>query len=1031
MVRDVIFVHSIEKEKVKIRILIQGLVLLFVFILLGSERTQDLQAGGEFQPVEPETPAFLLSDPHWVDSVLAGMNLDQKIAQMLMIAGYSNKGEDHLNELIHMVEKYGVGGIIFFQGGPVRQAIMTNKLQSVSRVPLLIAMDAEWGLAMRLDSTLSYPKQMMLGGATDNTIIYQMGIDIGRQLKRLGVHISFSPVADVNNNPGNPVINMRSFGENPASVAIKSLLYAQGLLDANIMPVYKHFPGHGDTQTDSHHDLPVINHSMERLDSVELMPFRFGIHRGIPAIMSAHLNIPALDTTPNLASSLSKPVIGEFLRDSLGFQGLVFTDAMNMKGVSAWFKPGDAEVKAFLAGNDIILMPADVPKAIAAIKKEIKQGNISEDLLDERVKRILHAKAWTGAGKARKIEIRKLYDDLNQVGYEVERRKMIRESLILVRNEGRIIPFQNPENYRIAALTIGSGQNDSFTETLRLYVPADTFLVSHADIKSESDSLFIKLRKHNSLIISIQQTSQYASRAFGIKPELQDFLNRLSFEGNTSLVVFGNPYILGKLQNLDKFQAIVLAADDTETTRFLAAQSIFGAYPFKGILPVTADSTFPAGTGVMADEIGRLSYGLPEEEGMRTEVLKRIDTIAAEAISIKATPGCQILVSRSGRVIWNKSYGYTSYNGRTKVTNNHIYDLASITKITATLPLLMKLYAENRISLEGKLGDYLSMPDTCNKKDLKINEILAHQAGLQAWIPFYYSTLEPVDTSEKLLDNKMSDTYPYKVGTKVYANRNIRWKEMVYSDQPSDQYPWRVADHLYLKNEYHDSVYNRILSSELLSRTYRYSDLGYYLFQKMIEEMSGQKLETLSEGLFFSKMGAYTLGYQPLNKYPRQIIVPTENDMVFRKQILQGDVHDPGAAMLGGVAGHAGLFSNANDLAKFMQMYLNRGYYGGREYLPDSVINRFTARAFNGNGNRRALGFDKPEPNGKGGPACSSAPSLSYGHTGFTGTMVWVDPVNELVFVFLSNRIHPNQHNNLLTEKDIRTRIQQVVYDAL
>ncbi|HYW94641.1 MAG TPA: glycoside hydrolase family 3 N-terminal domain-containing protein, partial [Bacteroidales bacterium] len=393
--------------------LIQTLVLLTFFLLVASFNISGVRVLEDFEPVKVQKPRFFKSDSSWVDSVLGSLTLDQKIAQLLMIPAYSNRGEEHIEEVEHLISKYDVGGVIFFQGGPVRQARMTNAFQAAARTPLLISIDGEWGLAMRLDSTISYPRQMMLGAIGDDALIYQMGYDIGSQMKRLGVNINFAPVVDVNNNPENPVINSRSFGEDRMNVARKGLMYAMGLQDAGVMPVYKHFPGHGDTDTDSHYGLPVIRHDMARLDSVELFPFKFGIRNGIPAIMSAHLHVPAIDSAENIPTSLSHKAIQELLKGTMGFEGLVITDALNMKGASMGHKPGSLEAKAFLAGNDILLMPSDVPKAIAAIKREIKNGTISEHDLDNRCRKILCAKAWAGLRHFNPVDTDSLVEDLN------------------------------------------------------------------------------------------------------------------------------------------------------------------------------------------------------------------------------------------------------------------------------------------------------------------------------------------------------------------------------------------------------------------------------------------------------------------------------------------------------------------------------------------------------------------------------------------------------------------------------------------
>ncbi len=1014
--------------------LIQTFILLTFFTLVSTFNISGVRVRDDFEPVKSLSPEFFKSDSVWVDSVLSSLTLDEKIAQLLMVPAYSIRGEEDAQDVLKLITKYNVGGIIFFQGGPARQAEMTNRFQRAAKTPLLISIDGEWGLSMRLDSTLTYPHQMMLGAIGDDALIYQMGFDIGTQMKRLGLNMNFAPVVDVNNNPRNPVINSRSFGEDRMNVARKGLMYAMGLQDAGIMPVYKHFPGHGDTDTDSHLTLPVIRHNMERLDSIELFPFKFGIRNGIPAIMSAHLHVPALDTAENVPSSLSRSTIHDFLRGTLGFEGLVITDALNMKGASEGNRPGDLEAKAFVAGNDILLMPSDVPRAIAAIRRVIKEGRVSEQELDQRCRKILHAKAWAGLRKFKPVVLDSLIEDLNDPFYRVEERKLVRNAVTLIVNRGNVVPFFNLESYRIASLAIGTGESDPFSKTLQLYTEVDTFLLPKERLPLSDIVLQEKLSGYNTLILSIQNTSQWPSKSYGITPGEIKFIQNLRFNGNLVLVVFGNPYLLNEFSSdeLNRFDAIVEAYDDEDVTKELAAQGIFGANALSGTLPVSCGPDFAPGTGINSPAIERLSYGFPEETGLDSRILMRIDTIAVEAIDMKATPGCQILVGRHGEVIFNKSYGYFTYRKEHAVENDDLYDMASLTKIFATLPSLMKLSDEGRFNVSRTLGAYLDLPDTCNKKDLLISDILAHQSGLQAWIPFYLSTIEPMDSSEQLFSSRFSYEYPYKMGPNAYANRNIKYVDSVYSDTFSVTYPLKVAEGLYLRKDYEDTIYNRIFSSELLDKTYRYSDLGYYLFKRIIERLTDTALYPYVYHTFYAKMGTTTLGYLPLNRFPAGRIAPTENDIMYRHQLLQGYVHDPGAAMLGGISGHAGLFSDANDLAKVMQMYLNGGIYGGRRFLSDSIIHHFSARVYGDNGNRRGLGFDKPEPEpNKIGPTCHSASLESFGHTGFTGTMAWVDPRYDIVYIFLSNRVHPNQYNNLLVQKDIRTQIQQTIYDAL
>jgi beta-N-acetylhexosaminidase len=1016
----------------KKKYIIQTFVLLFLFIIsLNFSRPylQDIPVTGKSGV---DLPAFYKADTVWVDSVLQSMSIDEKIGQFFMIPAYSDKADWHRKEVADLIHKYKVGGIIFFTGGPVRQALLTNYFQSVSETPLLIAMDAENGLAMRLDSTISYPQQMMLGAIPDNSLIYQAGYDIAGQLKRIGVNLNFAPLVDINNNPLNPVINYRSFGEDRVNVATKGLMFAKGMEDAGVLCTYKHFPGHGDSNTDSHYSLPIIKQSRERLDSVELYPFKYGIDHGISGIMTGHLNVPALDSTKNRASSISPLIVNNLLKDSLHFQGLIITDALGMNGVSAFARPGEAALLAFQAGNDILLMSKDIVKAISLIKREYKKGHISEDEINSRCRKILLAKAWAGLNKYKAIKIDSIYEDINKAFYEVEKRKLISNSVTLLKNSGRVVPFYNLENYKIASLAIGTGQSDAFSRELGLYSAVDTFFVKKDMVFPISDSLNRKFSNYNTLIISIQNTTQWPGSKYGITESTIKFLNELDFKGNVVLTIFGNAYSLSQFDNFDKFNAIVLSYEDNALVKELTAQAIFGAIEIQGRIPVTASEEFPYGYGLKLSSIDRLRYGIPEDAKLNSGILSRIDTIVNDAIHNKAMPGCQVLVARYGEVVFHKAYGYQTYRSKKKCSTGDIYDIASLTKIAATLPSLMRLEDHSAFDTDRTLGDYLVFNDTCNKKSLIVKDILAHQSGLKAWIPFYYKTIEPLDTGESLVSTNFSYTYPLKIGPSVYANRNIEYVDRVYESSYSDSFAIKVANGLFLRTDYRDSIFKWIDQSELLSKEYRYSDLGYYYFKKIIENLTDTAIYLYNYYHFYAKLGTETLGYLPLNRFPADRIVPTENDIFFRHQLLRGYVHDPGAAMIGGIAGHAGLFSNANDLAKLMQMYLNKGVYGGRRYLSSGVIEKYTERVFTDNGNRRALGFDKPETDTtKASPASRLVSANSFGHTGFTGTMAWADPDYDLVYIFLSNRIHPDQYNLKLIEMDVRTRIQDVIYESV
>lgn len=939
----------------------------------------------------------------WADSVFKQLTPDEKIAQLFMVAAYSNRDKKHVDQITELIEKYKIGGLIFFQGGPVRQARQTNYYQRISKTPLLISIDGEWGLAMRLDSTVQYPRQMALGAIQKDTLIYQMGAQIAEECKRLGIHVNLAPVVDVNSNPLNPVIGIRSFGEDKYNVARKGVAYMKGMQDNCIMANAKHFPGHGDTDSDSHLSLPIINHTAQRIDSIDLYPFKQLIKEGLGSAMVAHLYIPAYDTAKNVASTLSKSVVTSLLKDSLKFRGLIFTDALNMKGVSAYYKPGEVDLKALLAGNDVLLFAEDVPTAIKQIKLAIDSNLITQKEIDDRCLKVLMAKQWSGLDKFKPIQLNNLYQDLNSRNADFLNRQLTEASLTLVSNQDSILPLKRLDTLKIATLSIGDIIPNVYQQSLGRYAPVTHFGIKSTYKQAEIDSIIKELKRFNLVIAGLNNTNHKAALNFGITQQTLNILDSIQLKSKVILSVFANAYSLARFPQPEKFKAIIMAYEDNKYTQDLAGQLIFGGIGAIGRLPITASNYFPIGTGIETLPI-RLKYTVPEELGLDVVKLDKINDIVASAIKSNAIPGCQILVAKDGKVIFDKSFGYQTYENKIPVSGNDLYDLASITKIAATVPSVMKLQENGLINIDKTLGDYLPELKGTNKESIIIREMLAHQAGLKSWIPFWTSTISRGEYDTTVFSLKQNDTFSI-----------------------------RVAENLYIKKEYADSIYKKIIESPVSSqKQYVYSDLGYYFLHKIIEKQTNQKLEEYLSCTFFNGLGLTNMTYKPRERFPLERIVPTEYDIAFRKQLIHGDVHDQGAAMLGGVAGHAGLFSNSKDLATLMQMYLNNGKYAGEEYFKTETLNEFTRCQFAGSGNRRGAGFDKPEPNiNKESPVCRAVSLASYGHSGFTGTFTWVDPVDNLLYIFLSNRVYPDAENRKLITQNIRGKIHEVIYESL
>ncbi|MEJ1240230.1 glycoside hydrolase family 3 N-terminal domain-containing protein [Chryseolinea sp. T2] len=952
-------------------------------------------------------PRFLDYINHpWVDSVFNTLSSEEKIAQLIMVAAFSNKDEKHTAEILKLVREQKVGGLIFFQGGPVRESKLINTYQAASKVPLLIAMDAEWGLGMRLDSTISFPYQMTLGAIQNDSLIYQMGVEVARQLKRAGVQVNFAPVSDVNNNPANPVINFRSFGENKNNVSRKAIAYMRGMEDNGIISTAKHFPGHGDTGTDSHYALPQITHKRERLDSLELYPFRQLISAGISGVMVAHLNVPALDNS-GVPSTLSRPIVTELLRKELGFKGLIVTDAMNMRGVTASNPPGVVDRDAILAGNDMLEFTEDVTRTIAEIGKAIKEKKISQRDIDERCLKMLAIKYSAGLHRTRMVDMRNITQDLNQSRAKLLNRNLLQAAITVLKNDHGAIPVRDLDKVSIASISFGRNRITPFQKSLARYTQIDHFVVPGDARQGYLDSLAQKLKSYTQLIMGIHDDPGRPHNRVSFNQPVKSFLGKLALQPNTIAAVFKNPYTIDHLDSIDRAQALVVTYQDNADAEDLTAQLIFGGIGASGRLPVGIGNKFPAGFGLDVKGGIRFKYTLPEDAGMNSSVLmKGIDSLVNQALLAKATPGCQVFVARDKKVILYKAYGLHDYGDTVRVKLDDLYDLASVTKISASLPPLMKLYDEGKFSIDATLGDYLPKFKHSNKADIPLYDVLTHQARFKPFIPFWQNTIK----------------------------ENGQYKRSTIRPDSSRRYPIRLKDHMYLNRKYPDKMVKGIRKSPLQAeKKYVYSDFFFMLAPRVIESRIDTDFQSYVRSNFYAPLGATSVMFKPLSKYPLSAIVPTEHDYYFRHEPLHGTVHDENAIMMGGVSGHAGLFANANDLAKLMQMYLDGGEYGGRRYLKEQTLQEWTKTRFPENNNRRALGFDKPNLvyTGENSNTAKDAGAASFGHTGFTGTFAWMDPDTGLLYIFLSNRVNPTRANTRLYQLNTRTKIQQVLYDAI
>ena len=966
--------------------------LLFILLVIFS---YNLSA----QTIDPLRTKDFEAQEIWVDSLMNSMTIDEKIGQLFMVQAYSNLGQEHENFISEMIRKYHVGNLIFMQGTPQKQAVLNNRYQALSKVPLMIGFDGEWGLDMRLQNTYKVPWNMTLGAIQNDSLVKRFGEHLGKHCKRLGIHINFAPVVDINTNPENPIIGNRSFGESKENVTQKAIAFTKGLQKFGVMANAKHFPGHGDTASDSHHTLPLLNFDRARLDSIELYPYTKVFDAGIGSVMTAHLNIPSLEPNTNLPTSLSKSVVTDLLQKELGFNGLIITDGLNMKAAANYATSAEIDLAALMAGNDLLLIPQDVPASVRLIKQAIVLKTLSEERLNFSVRKILKAKYWMGLHYNTPVELENLQEDLNTIEDELLHRELVKNSITLVKDAKQNVPIANLDYKKIAYVKLGDDSGNHFVNMLKNYTKVD--VISDDNLAS----LLKKLKPYNQVIIGFHKSNDHPWKSYKFKSKELVWLQEIAREKNVILDVFTSPYSLLQIKSFTNIDAILVSYQNSKLAQEISAQIIFGAFKAQGKLPVSIGNGFKVGHGIQTYSLSRLEYTIPEAVKLSSKKLSLIDTVATNILREKMAPGFQVLVARKGKVVFKKSYGYHTEKKTRPVKNSDIYDLASLTKMLASLPLIMKAEEDQKIPLRATVQDILPSFAGTNKALVSVKEILSHSGRLKAWIPFYLKTQDSI------------------------THKNL---PIFYREKRSHRYNVKVAEDLYIRKSYKDSIYKYIREvDQREDEGYKYSDLGYYLFKEALEYNYKKPLNKLADQQFYSSLGADRMTYLPLKKFSKSEIVPSEIDDYFRNQLLHGHVHDMGAAMLGGVAGHAGLFANANDVAKMMQMYLQKGFYGGRRYLKSETINKFNTRYYAAKKVRRGLGFDKPQLNPKVEATCGCVSDESFGHSGFTGTYAWADPKSEIVYVFLSNRTYPTMNNRGLVRQNIRTEIQQIIQDAI
>lgn len=936
------------------------------------------------------------------DSILNKMSLEEKIGQLFIIRSFANDNEEHTAEVIKTIQTYGIGGVCFFKGSIPSLIQKIDTYQISSKWPLMMSMDAEWGLGMRLTDVRKFPKQLCLGALADNRPIYQMAREMARQMKQLGIHMNFAPVVDINNNLLNPVINERSFGSDRMRVTAKAFAYMQGLQDGGILACLKHFPGHGDTEVDSHKDLPVLPFTKTRLDSIELFPFKALSHMQPAAIMVGHLHIPSLDSTQHLSATLSPRIAQFILRNEMAYEGLVITDALEMEGVTKNFTDAEIALMAFKAGNDMLLLSRNVGAAVGALRDAVLAGEVSMSELDAKVKRILKAKYKSGLFSnripSRQADIAKAFN----LNIDVINEPIYRQALCLGKDPKSLVPIRDiPE--KLITLKLGNGNANRFINRLGDYVSLQSYFLE--DTLSWNDTVLKAISDAELIVIHVHGLNFNAQKAYGMNLPVLQKLNPLLRTKNCIIVLFGCPYVS---MYFPSHCSIVLAHEENNMSLDIAAQMLFGTDPIVGVSPISVSTVLKEGKGVFRPSLLRLGYSIPEVQGMSSDTLRIIDTIAHELISQQAAPGCQIAVARNNKVIYQKAFGYLDYDSTVLVQPNSLYDLASLTKVVCSAPILFQLEDQNLIRFSNRFSEFFDVFKNSNKEKLTFKDFLLHQGSLLSWIPYYKATLPTEDSS-------------------------LMYNPRYYDSLPSKAFNIPVCNKMYLRSDYIDTILQTIIDSRILDeRKFNYSDLGFYFLPRLVHRLTGKTFERYYQKEIAEKLELRSSVFNPLTKgIVLDQIAPSEDDRYWRKQRIQGYVHDMGAAMMGGVAGHAGLFSNALDVLKTMQLFLNRGQYAGREFIKASNIGTrlLRDREFL----RRAYLFDMPSlTNDTLKPYVSAfASKRTFGHQGFTGTCAWADPDVQLNYVFLSNRTFPNAEMNKLHKERYRTKIQDLLYKAM
>ena len=945
----------------------------------------------QFSPIssEQELPS---EGKVWVEETLASMSLRQQVAQLIiqwLPGSYASTNSSEFKEWADWIEHDQIGGIYLSIGLPHSYAAKINELQALSEIPLLVTSDFEnGGPGMRINHSYalptllsqgggtSFPPTMALGAIGDANIVREFARITATEAKALGVNLNFSPVLDVNNNPENPVINTRSFGENPSEVARLGQAYIEGAHSGGLLVTAKHFPGHGDTDTDSHIGLPVINSGLDQLRNLELIPFQRAIDTGVDAVMTAHIAMSD-DESISTPATLSPRLMGELLREEMGFDGLLVTDALTMGALTNEYETGELAVLAIEAGNDVLLMPRDIGRTIEAVQAAVETGRITPGRIKSSARRILETKARIGLHKDKMV-------DLNAVDEIVGRQEHLdfaaltaERSLTLLRDRDQVIPINSDKTPNVFSLTYAREEHlvagREFDAGLRSKVRRlVTRRVGPNTSVQEYETLLATASNSDLVLVNIFLPPVSGLGDIGVSEELRNFITTQN--GSTPMMItsFGNPYLL---QELSDSPGYLLAWGGHEVSQTAVVRGLFGDIGLTGKLPISIPPFYSLGDG-----LERLAKGMnqdasfaeihPEEVGMSRDGLRVLDQIIVQSIADGATPGAALAIARKGKLVRLRGYGNLDWDDSSaEVKPSSIYDLASLTKVIGTTTAVMLLIDEGHLHLDDPVMNYLSWwaREGSSKSEVTIGQLLLHRAGLPPFRTFY---------------KEMEGEAAYK-----------------------------------------DAISDLDLDYEPGSATV-YSDIGLMTLAFVVEKIAGNPFEDFVKHNIWDKLGMRDTGFNPSADLIHRI-APTEIDTVFRHMHVHGEVHDENAYALGGVAGHAGLFSTVFDLTLFGQMLLNGGLLEGclskgmieteicapgisenvrivSERLAEMFTNRFDDSA------SRALGWDTPSGRSSAGDYFTS---LAFGHTGYTGTSIWLDPELEMLVVLLTNRVNPTREN--------------------